>query len=296
LANSVSPDYLQVMGIPLLRGRFIDDHDRQGSELVVVIDDVMAKLAFGNQDPIGKRVWIPNADTPFSSGTHSPDAARIVGVVGHVRQWGPASDDQAKVRAQFYYPFAQVADPYMRRWSELMSIAVRTNIAPVNMIESLKKEISGATGDQVLNEVRTMEQLAVESLAQQRLLMLLFGIFAGLALLLACIGIYGVLAYLTSQRVSEIGIRMAVGATAGDVILLILRQSMGMIFVGVGVGIATALVAGRLLEQFVPGVRSLEPLTFALMVFTLVLAALSASFVPARRASRIDPMRALRQD
>ena len=184
----------------------------------------------------------------------------------------------------------------MRRWSELMSIAVRTNIAPVNLIDSLKKEVSGTNGDQVLNEVRTMEQLAVESLAQQRLLMLLFGIFAGLALLLACIGIYGVLAYLTSQRVSEIGIRMAVGATAGDVILLILRQSMGMILVGVGMGIASALVAGRLLERFVPGVRSLEPLTFALMVSVLVLAALFASFVPARRASRIDPMRALRQD
>jgi predicted permease len=296
LANSVSPDYLQVMGIPLLRGRFIDDHDRQGSEYVVVIDEVMAKLAFGSQDPVGKRVWIPETDTPFSSGTHTADAARVVGVVGHVRQWGPASDDEAKVRAQFYYPFAQVADPYMRRWSELMSVAVRTNSEPLNMIEPLKKEVSGATGDQVLNEVRTMEQLAIESLAQQRLLMLLFGIFAGLALLLACVGVYGVLAYLTSQRVSEIGVRMALGATAGNVILLVLRQSMAMIFVGVGVGIAGALAAGRLLERFVAGVKSLEPLTFAMMVFVLILAALLASFVPARRASRIDPMCALRQD
>ena len=296
LANSVSPDYLQVMGIPLLRGRFIDDHDRQGSEYVVVIDEVMAKLAFGSQDPVGKRVWIPETDTPFSSGTHTADAARVVGVVGHVRQWGPASDDEAKVRAQFYYPFAQVADPYMRRWSELMSVAVRTNSEPLNMIEPLKKEVSGATGDQVLNEVRTMEQLAIESLAQQRLLMLLFGIFAGLALLLACVGVYGVLAYLTSQRVSEIGVRMALGATAGNVILLVLRQSMAMIFVGVGVGIAGALAAGRLLERFVAGVKSLEPLTFAMMVFVLILAALFASFVPARRASRIDPMCALRQD
>lgn len=296
LANSVSPDYLQVMGIPLLRGRFIDDHDRQGSEYVVVIDEVMAKLAFGSQDPVGKRVWIPETDTPFSSGTHTADAARVVGVVGHVRQWGPASDDEAKVRAQFYYPFAQVADPYMRRWSELMSVAVRTNSEPLNMIEPLKKEVSGATGDQVLNDVRTMEQLAIESLAQQRLLMLLFGIFAGLALLLACVGVYGVLAYLTSQRVSEIGVRMALGATAGNVILLVLRQSMAMIFVGVGVGIAGALAAGRLLERFVAGVKSLEPLTFAMMVFVLILAALFASFVPARRASRIDPMCALRQD
>jgi predicted permease len=296
LADSVSPGYLRVMGIPLLKGRFIDDHDRQGTQLVIVIDDVMANLAFGSEDPIGKRIWIPDTDTPFSSGTHSPDTVQVVGVVGHVRQWGPASDDEAKVRAQIYYPFAQVADPYMRRWSELMSIAVRTSSPPLNIIEPLKKEISGASHDQVLNEVRTMEQLSIESLAQQRLLMLLFGIFAGLALLLACIGVYGVLAYLTSQRVSEIGVRMALGATPGNVILLILRQSMWMIFAGVGVGIAGSLVAGRLLERFVAGVKSLEPLTFAAMVFLLILAALFAGYVPARRASRIDPMRALRQD
>jgi predicted permease len=296
LSTSVSPGYLKVMGIPLLSGRFFDDHDRQGGEYVIVIDDVMAKLAFGSENPVGKRIWIPNTDTPFSSGPGGPDVARVVGVVGHVRHWGPASDDEAKVRAQFYYPFAQVADPLLRRWSELMSVAVRTSTGSLNLVEPLQKEIRGSSGDQVLNEIRTMEQLASASLAQQHMLMLLFGIFAGLALLLACIGVYGVLAYLTSQRVSEIGIRMAVGATAGDVILLVLRQSMGIVFAGVGVGIAGALVAGRLLERFVAGVKSLEPVTFTMMVFVLVLAALFASYVPARRASRIDPMRALRQD
>jgi ABC-type antimicrobial peptide transport system permease subunit len=141
-----------------------------------------------------------------------------------------------------------------------------------------------------------MEEIAGATLAQQRMLLLLFGIFAGLALLLACIGVYGVLAYLTSQRVSEIGVRMALGATPGNVMLLILRQSLGMILIGVGAGIAGALVAGRLLERFVTGVKSLEPLTFAMMVCLLILAAMFASFVPARRASRIDPMSALRQD
>jgi ABC-type antimicrobial peptide transport system permease subunit len=220
----------------------------------------------------------------------------VIGVVGHVRHWGPASDDEAKVRAQFYYPFAQVAEPLLRRWSELMSVAVRTEGAPLNVVDPLQKEIRGPSGDQVFNEIRTMEQLASASLAQQQMLMLLFGIFAGLALLLACIGVYGVLAYLTSQRVSEIGVRMALGATPSNVILLILRQSMWMIFMGVGVGIAGSLVAGRLLERFVAGVKSLEPLTFAAMVLVLIAAALFASYVPARRASRIDPMRALRQE
>jgi predicted permease len=296
LATSVSPDYLKVMEIPLLKGRFFDDHDRQGSEFVVVIDDVMAKLAFAGEDPVGKQLWIPNTDSPFSSGPRAPDAVRVIGVVGHVRHWGPASDDDAKVRAQFYYPFAQVTDSLLHRWSDLMSIAVRTSGPPLNMIEPLEREVRGATGDQVINEILTMEQIASATLAQQRMLLLLFGIFAALALLLACIGIYGVLAYLTSQRVPEIGVRMALGATPGSVILLVLRQSLGMILAGIGVGIAAALVAGRLLERFVAGVRSTEPLTFAGMVLLLVFAALCASFVLARGDSRIHPVNALRQD
>ena len=141
-----------------------------------------------------------------------------------------------------------------------------------------------------------MEQIAGATVAQQRLLMLLFGIFAGLALLLACIGVYGVLAYLTNQRISEIGVRMALGATARDVIQLILRQSVGMILVGAIFGIGGALVAGRLLERYVAGVGSIEPVTFVAMVSLLVIAALFASFVPARRASSVDPVKALRQD
>jgi predicted permease len=296
LSTSVSPDYLKVMGIPLMKGRFFDDRDRKGSQYAVVIDDVMAKLAFGAEEPVGKRIWLPNTDTPFSSGPGGPDVAEVVGVVGHVRHWGPASDDEAKVRAQFYYPFAQVAEPLLRRWSELMSVVVRTSTPPLGIVDPLQKEIRGPSGDQVFNEIRTMEQLASASLAQQQMLMLLFGIFAGLALLLACIGVYGVLAYLTSQRVPEFGVRMALGATAADVILLVLRQSMTMILIGVGVGIVGSFVAGRMLERFVAGVKSLEPLTFAAMVSVLVLAALFASFIPARRASRIHPMTALRQD
>src|SRR5208282_4701959 len=166
----------------------------------------------------------------------------------HVRQWGLAKDDQSKLRAQLYYPFAQLPDKLVRRWSELMSIAVRTGIDPLNLVEPLRKEIRGATGDQVLYEVHTFEDLVAGSLARQRFLLLLFGIFAALALLLACIGVYGVLAYLTGQRVPEMGVRMALGASAGNVLWLVLRQSLGMIFVGIGLGVAAALAAGHLLE------------------------------------------------
>jgi ABC-type antimicrobial peptide transport system permease subunit len=213
-----------------------------------------------------------------------------------VRHWGPAGDDSAKLRAQFYYPFAQVADADLRRWSELSSIVVRTTAEPLNLVEPLKREVRGASGDQVLTEVQSMEQIASATLAQQRMLMLLFGVFAAIALLLACIGVYGVLSYLTSQRIPEIGVRMALGATARDVIRLVLRQSIWMVFIGAGLGIAGALVAGRLLERFVAGVKSVEPITFAAMVAALIVAALFASFVPARRASKVDPVKALRQD
>ncbi|MGC1628027.1 MAG: ABC transporter permease, partial [Candidatus Acidiferrales bacterium] len=287
LATCVSPDYLKTMGIPLREGRFFNDEDRAGGELVIVIDDVLAQSAFGGRDPIGKRLWMPDMDYgPFT----------IVGVVGHVRHWGLAGDDQAPVRAQFYYPFAQLPDQFLRRWSELMSVAVRTNAEPLSVVTALRQEVRGATDDQVLYEVRTMEQLARGTLARQRFLLALFGIFAGLALLLACIGIYGVLAYLTGQRVPEIGVRMALGARPGDVMWLVLRQSLGMIFAGVAAGFLGALAAAHLLAHLVEGMRGADPATFAIMIPVLVIAALLASFVPARRASRVDPMTALRQE
>ena len=288
LATSVSPEYFNVMGIPLRQGRFFADQDRMGGEPVIVIDEVLAQQAFGGgQNALGKRLWMPDMGYgPFV----------VVGVVGHVRHWGLAGDDQAQIRAQFYYPFAQLPDNYVRRWSELMSIAVRTEVAPLSEVESLRKGLRGAAGDQVLYEVRTMEQLASESLGLQRFLLLLFGIFAGLALVLACIGIYGVLAYLTGQRVPEIGIRMALGARPGAVIWLVLRQSLGMIVIGVALGAGVALAAARALHMLVTGMQPVEIASFALTIPILVVAALFASFLPARRASRVDPVIALRQE
>ncbi len=289
LMTCVSPDYLKVMGIALRRGRFFDDRDLLETTPVVVIDEVLAQNAFGTEDPVGKRLWIPEMG-------YASNVFEIVGVVGHVRHWGLASDDHAKIRAQIYYPFAQLPDSFMHRWSQLMSIAVRTEIPPLGEVSSLRSELKGAAGDQVLYEVRTMEQLVSDSLSRQRFLLLLFGIFAGLALVLACIGIYGVLAYLTGQRVPEIGIRIALGARPGSVMWLVLRQSIGMIVVGVALGTAAALAAGRILLRFVEGMQPTDLTTFAVTIPVLVLAALFASYLPARRASRVDPVIALRQD
>ncbi|MGP0071451.1 MAG: ADOP family duplicated permease [Bryobacteraceae bacterium] len=287
LASGATPDYLKVMGIPLRRGRFFDHQDRLDTEPVIVIDEVLARHAFPNQDPVGRHLSVQ---------AMGPAPIRVVGVVGHVRHWGLADDDQAQVRAQFYYPFAQLPDQLVRLWSELMSLAVRTSVPPLNVVEPLRRELRGATGDQTLYQVRSMEQLASGSLARQRFLMMLFGVFAGVALLLACIGIYGVLAYVTSQRVPEIGLRMALGASTGEVLRMVLGQSLRMILAGVVIGVVAALGAARVVERLVTGVRSAEPMTFAVMIFALVFAALFASFLPARRASRIDPQHALRSD
>src|SRR5712691_9538315 len=142
---------------------------------------------------------------------------------------GGSSDDQSPIRDQLYYPLAQVPDRLMRMFSSVMSFAVKTDVPPMTVIDPLRRSLRGHGGDQILYEVRTMEQLASSSLDRQRFLMLLFGAFAGLALLLACIGLYGVLAYLTGQRVQEIGVRMALGATAGDVIWMVLHQGFGMV-------------------------------------------------------------------
>lgn len=287
LATCVTPDYFAAMGIPLQRGRLFTNRDRAGSELVIVIDEILAHDAFGSQDPVGKRLWMPDAGYgPFT----------VVGVVGHVRHWGFAADDQASVRAQFYYPFAQLPDRFVPRWSELMSIVVRTGGQPLSVVSSLRHAIRGSAGDQVLYEVRTMEQLAHGTLALHRFLLALFAIFAVLALSLACVGIYGVLAYLTTRRIPEIGVRMALGATRADILQMVLGQSLRMVCVGAALGVVAALTASRVLIHAVDGMRPPDVLTFALVFLVFAAAALSATFIPARRASHVDPVVALRHE
>jgi putative ABC transport system permease protein len=287
LASTVTPDYLNVMGIPLHAGRFFDDHDRFDAEPVIVVDDHLAMRAFGRRNVVGERLWVPAMG---SSPLH------IVGVVGHVRHWGLAADDGSRVRDQIYYPFAQVPPPLLRLFSTFMSIAVRTTGPALDVVEPLRRELRGAAGDQTLYAVQTMEQLVGASLARQRFLVLLFGVFGAVALLLACVGVYGVFAYLTSQRAAEIGVRVALGATARDVVRLVLGQSAPLIAIGAAAGVAGAWAAVQLLERFVEGMRPVEPAAIAAMTALLAAAAALASYVPARRASRVDATRTLRQE
>jgi ABC-type antimicrobial peptide transport system permease subunit len=283
----VSPDYLNVMGIPLLEGRFFNEYDREGSKPVVGIDENLARHAFGRKDVVGEYLW---------SWALGAAPVEIVGVVGHVRHWGLAGDDRSRVRDQMYYPFAQVPDRLLHFFSSVMSITIRTRSSPLKIVEPLQRELHGSLGDQTLYEVHAMEELVSASLARHRFLSLLFGIFAGLALLLASIGVYGVLAYLTGRRTSEIGVRMALGANVHDILRLVLWQGLKMTIAGVSVGITCAVAAGQALQHLVQGMQPVNGATFAIVIPLLLLAALLASFVPARRASLIEPVRALRQE
>ncbi len=284
LSTATTPDYLRVMGIPLLHGRFFNDQDKPASEPVIVIDSVMAQRAFPGQDPTGRRIWVPAL---------GPGPVTVIGMVGHVRHWGLAGDDAADVRDQLYYPLSQVPDSLMALFARVTSLAVHSSSPSPNLLESVQ---SALHGDPLLFDATSMDQAAADSLARQRFLLTLFGAFSSLALLLACIGIYGVLSYLTRQRVPEIGVRMALGASSADIRGMILRQSLTMIVAGVALGMAGAIEAARLLQKLVQGVGPTSPSTYMAMLALLAAAALLASFLPARRASRIDPLTALRQE
>lgn len=287
LASAVSPDYLKAMGIPLLGGRFFNDHDRLDHAPVVVIDQNLARHAFGNENPVGKRLWIQAmANTPIE----------VIGVVGHVRHWGLADDDQSQVQDQCYYPLFQVPDSLTRFFSSVMSVAIRTDVRPLSMLEALQRQARGSSGDQALYEVRTMEQLVSGSLALQRFLLWLFGIFSALALSLACLGIYGVIAYLTNERFPEFGVRIALGASKGNVMQLVLRQGLILALAGGGIGTVMSLAGGRALQRMVAGVPGPDPVVIFAMLSVLFAVALLACYLPARRAAKVDPMVALRYE
>jgi len=287
LASAVTPDYRNVMRLPLVRGRFFDDNDKLGNTQVVVIDEKLAHHAFGAEDPVGKLLWIPAMGNK---------PVEVVGVVGHVRHWGLAGDELSRVQDQVYYLLAQVPDKLVRLFSSVISLVVRTDVPPLNTVQALQQQARGAIGDQSLYDINTMEQLASGSLAQQRFLLLLFSIFSALALLLACVGIYSILAYLMSQRVPEIGIRLAMGANSSDIVRLVLRESLVIILAGTAIGLATSLGTGRVLRHLVPTVQTSQASIFAVILPTMIAVALFASYIPARRAARVDPMVALRYE
>jgi predicted permease len=282
----VGPGYLDTMGIPLVRGRFFTAQDNEHSPLVVVIDDVFARKFFGNQNPVGKGIVLN------STGKR----AEIVGVVGHVNQWGLDSDATQSLRAQLYVPCMQMPDDYIAGVRNGVNMVVRSNLPVPALLDSMRRVSQQMSKDQVIFGAQTMDQIISDSLAARRFSMILFGAFAALALALASVGIYGVISYLVSQRTQEIGIRLALGARRSDVLRLILTQGTKMAGLGVLIGLAASLLLTRLMAKMLYGVSPSDPLTFFAVAAILTLVALAASYIPARRAMRVDPIVALRYE
>jgi predicted permease len=281
------PDYLQTMHIPLLRGRYFTPADNSGSEPVVVIDSVLAHTYFQHNDPVGQLITVAHWRT-----------ARVVGVVGHVRHWG-LGDTGAYNPSQIYISFYQLSDEWVPAFARDLSVAVRTPLDVATIMPAIRNVVFGTGKDQPIFDVQTMQQIASNSMAAQRLPMMLLGAFAGLALLLASVGIYGAISYSVAQRVQEIGIRMALGAKRGDVLRMVMGQGLRLAVAGLTIGAAAALLLAHLLSSFsqlLYGVRTDDPLTFITVSLVLTTATLLASCLPACRAMRVDPMRALRTE
>ncbi len=292
LRYAVIPDYLKLMQIPLLEGRFFSNADNEHTARVIVIDESFAQRFFPGQDPIGKHVYFP----PESTDGERTD--EIVGVVGHVKQFGLAPDKSNNVEAEYYEPFQQLPDrmmPVVGQGTDVF-VRVREGVAPESVFPSIRRALRQLDGDMVVDGMRPMEQAVADSIARQRFAMMLFSIFAAGALLLAAIGIYGVLSYIVGQRTREVGIRMALGAQRGDVVWAVLRDGAGMTLPGVGIGLVVALGLTRLMSAMLFGVKPTDVVTFASVAVLLCVVALLACYVPARRAAKLDPMQALRAE
>jgi predicted permease len=285
------PDYPRTLRIPLLRGRFLTSADSDHSEVAALIDDLLARTYFANRDPIGQTITIPHW------GAAGAVAARIVGVVGHVEQYG--LDGSWPEQPQIYYSFYQLPDEGLPIFRNAVTFVVRTPLDSAAIMPAIRHAVEGAGGDQPVYDIRSMSGLVSHSMAQQTFPMMLLSAFAGLALLLAAVGIYGVVSYATAQRLPEIGIRMALGAAKPDVLRMLIGRGLRVALIGVAIGIVAAVVLTRLLSSFsqlLYRVRPTDSLTLAAASLCLILAALCACYIPARRAAQLDPMSVLRRD
>ena len=282
----VQPDYLSVMQTPLLAGRFLTAQDTIHSTPVIVIDDYFAKKYFPNENPIGHRVNLAILD----------GQAEIVGVVGHIKQWGLDENSKSPVLAQAYFPLDQIPDRFWPLLSKGTDIYLRAQASPEVVVPAVRQILAKINSDEVMYGTETMDDIISDSLAARRFGMILLGVFAALALILSCVGIYGVISYLVGQRTHEIGVRIALGAQRTDVLRLILGQGARMALIGVAIGIAAALGLARFMAAQLFGVTAHDPLTFTGVAIVLMLVAIAACYIPARRAMKVDPIVALRYE
>jgi putative ABC transport system permease protein len=282
---TVSPDYFRAMGIPLLKGRFFTDSERVEKEsdpMILIINETMAKRYFPGQDPIGKRIQTGDPDPKSKWET-------IVGVVGDVKYSGL----DAEPMPTLYVPYNENGWIF---WSTEMYLAVRTPLAPAAIVPELRAQLESIDKDLPLAHVQTMDQLIADSVVQQKFRTWLIGVFAGLALLLAVIGIYGVMSYSVAQRTREIGVRMALGATTAEVLKLVLSQGVKLAIIGLGIGFAIALAVTRVMRSLLFSTSTTDALSFVGTTAVLLFVVVLACYIPARRATKVDPVIALRYE
>jgi putative ABC transport system permease protein len=278
----ISVDYFTSMGMRLVKGRAFSRHDTEDAPGVVIINETMAARFFPGEDPIGKRIGLSG---------NPKDWREIVGVVGDVRNYGVDAD----VKPEAYVPFFQNAPGYLAGVASAMNVMVRSTNDPSALTAALRVQVQALDKDQPISEIRTMEWYLSESMAQRRFNMLLLAAFAGLALALAAVGIYGVIAYTVTQRTHEMGIRIALGARGGDILKLIFAHAMVTTLAGIIIGLGAALGLTRLLQNLLYQVTPTDPFVFGTITLLLLLVAMVATYIPARRAMKVDPITALRE-
>jgi predicted permease len=281
----VKPGYLATMEIPLKKGRFFADQDNERATPVIVVDEMLAQQRFGNEDPIGKRLHLNDDRGPYE----------IIGVVGHVKQWG-LERDETELQAQMYLPFRGATDAQIEGISGA-AVVVRadTEIGP-SFFTSVRGVVQGQNNQNVISDAQTMNEVIADSLAQRRFAMIVLAAFAAAALLLASLGIYGVISYMVGQRTQELGIRVALGATRRDIMTLVLVHGLKITLAGVTLGLVAAFGLTRLIRTMLYGVGATDPATFAIIAVLLTMVAVVACYLPARRATKVDPLTALRSE
>ena len=277
-----SPDYLQTLGITLLRGRSFSSQDTPSTTPVALIDEVFARQYFQNQDPLGKRL----------KQTGAVENREIVGIVRHVEHSN--LEGLSSSSGEVYFSFSQIPVERLPRFVRRVNFLVRTNVDPLSLAQPVRNQISALDKDQAVFNVRTMEQALAKSVSARRFSMILLTVFAALALILAAVGIYGVISYSVAQRTREVGIRMALGAQTTDVLKLVVRDGLKLVVIGVLVGLGGAVMLTRLMATLLFGVTPTDGLTYGAVTVVLIGVALVACLIPARRATKVDPLVALR--
>jgi predicted permease len=282
--RAVSADYFQTLGIPLRQGRFLDERDRQGAARVIVVNETMAR-AFLRGEPLGQRIQLGTEPDPDPANPYM----EVVGVVGDVRQ-----QPDAEAKAEMYVPYEQHPDAFLRRLFANVILVVRAAGEPAALGPSIREIVREVDPDQPVASIRTLATVLSISVAQPRFRTVLLGFFAAIALTLAAIGIYGLLSHGVAQRANEFGVRMALGAAPSDVLRLVMRQGATLALAGVGIGLVASMAAVRVLDSVLFEISPWDSLAWIGSAGTLFAVALLATWIPARRALRVDPVVALR--